>query len=75
MGIAGTATGEGYWLVGSDGGIFAFGTAQYAGSLPADGVSVSDVVGITESGTGTDGYLLVGSDGACSPSGRRVPRL
>ena len=27
-----TTTGHGYWLVGSDGGIFTFGSAQFYGS-------------------------------------------
>ena len=30
--MAATATGEGYWLVASDGGIFAFGDAAFEGS-------------------------------------------
>ena len=28
----GTATSHGYWLVGSDGGIFTFGSAEFYGS-------------------------------------------
>jgi Tfp pilus assembly major pilin PilA len=51
----------GYRLVGSDGGVFTFGGAQYDGSLPADGVQVSDIVGMTAAPGG--GYWLVGSDG------------
>ena len=54
--------GAGYDLVGSDGGVFAFGDAGYLGSLPALGVSVRDVVGMTVSPEG-GGYWLVGSDG------------
>jgi hypothetical protein len=30
--MASTPTGKGYWLVGSDGGIFTFGDAQFYGS-------------------------------------------
>jgi len=30
--MASAATGQGYWLVASDGGIFAFGDAQFYGS-------------------------------------------
>ena len=33
--MASTPHGGGYWLVGADGGVFAFGTATYRGSLPA----------------------------------------
>jgi hypothetical protein len=47
-------------LVGSDGGVFAFGSAVYEGSLPAYGIPVSNVVGITSNG---NGYWLAGSDG------------
>ena len=32
LGIAATPDGKGYWLVGSDGGIFAFGDARYSGN-------------------------------------------
>jgi hypothetical protein len=34
VGIALTPDGAGYWLVGSDGGMFAFGDASFYGSLP-----------------------------------------
>jgi cell wall-associated NlpC family hydrolase len=50
-----------YDLVGSDGGVFAFGGA-FHGSLPALGIHVGDVTGIVPSATKT-GYYLVGSDG------------
>ena len=33
VGIASTPDGSGYWLVGSDGGVFAFGDATYLGSM------------------------------------------
>lgn len=33
VGIASTPTGKGYWLVAADGGIFAFGDAQYLGNV------------------------------------------
>ena len=33
VGIAFTPTGQGYWLLGEDGGIFCFGDAQYYGPL------------------------------------------
>jgi hypothetical protein len=43
--IVPTADGGGYWLIGSDGGVFAFGDAGFIGSLPGLGVRVSNVVG------------------------------
>ena len=33
VGMAPTHDGQGYWLVASDGGIFAFGDAAFEGSL------------------------------------------
>jgi hypothetical protein len=36
---------HGYWMVGSDGGIFTFGDATYQGSLPGIAVGVDDIVG------------------------------
>ena len=32
--IRSTATGEGYYLLGTDGGVFSFGDAEFKGSLP-----------------------------------------
>jgi hypothetical protein len=51
----------GYWLVGSDGGIFTFGAAQFYGSTGALTLQ-RPVVGITPTIDG-DGYWLVASDG------------
>jgi len=36
--VAATRSGLGYWLVAADGGVFSFGDARYAGSLPGIGV-------------------------------------
>ena len=58
MGLVPDMDGRGYWLVGSDGGIFAF-EAAFRGSMAA--VSLNrPVVGMVRFG---DGYLMVGSDG------------
>jgi hypothetical protein len=52
---------EGYWLVGSDGGIFSFGDAVFHGSM--GGIPLQrPVVGIVQTPTG-GGYWLVASDG------------
>ncbi len=62
-GAAGTPDGKGYWQVGTDGGVFAFGGANYLGSLPAEGiVPAAPVVGIARALDG-NGYWLVGADG------------
>jgi hypothetical protein len=51
----------GYWLVGSDGGVFKFGNVTYAGSL--GGIKLAaPIVGIAQTST-HQGYWLVGSDG------------
>ncbi|MGH9029746.1 MAG: hypothetical protein ACRDV4_09050 [Acidimicrobiales bacterium] len=52
----------GYWLAGSDGGIFCFGGAQYYGSVPGLGIHIGNIVGIAATPDG-GGYWLVGSDG------------
>jgi sugar lactone lactonase YvrE len=58
-----TPTTAAYDLVGSDGGVFAFGNpAGYFGSLPGLGIHVDDIVGMVPTPSG-QGYYLVGSDG------------
>ncbi len=52
---------RGYWLVGSDGGIFSFGNAQFYGSMGGTTLQ-RPVVGITPTHT-KHGYWLVASDG------------
>lgn len=52
---------HGYWLVGSDGGIFTFGTAQFFGSTGNLHLQ-RPVVGISPT-SGEGGYWLVASDG------------
>jgi hypothetical protein len=56
-----TNDGKGYWLVGSDGGVFALGDAQFFGS--AGGLTLNKpVVGIVADPS-NDGYWLMASDG------------
>jgi hypothetical protein len=52
---------HGYWLVGSDGGIFTFGNSQFWGST-GNITLQRPVVGITPTGS-RNGYWLVASDG------------
>ncbi len=61
MGVAPTPDGAGYWLVGSDGGVFAFGDATFHGSLGATHLN-APIVGVAPTPDGA-GYWLVGSDG------------
>ena len=58
-GLVPTASGNGYWLVASDGGIFTFGDAAFRGSMGATPLN-RPVVGMVRYG---NGYLMVGSDG------------
>jgi hypothetical protein len=52
---------HGYWLVGSDGGIFSFGSAAFHGSTGSTPLQ-RPVMAITPTSTG-NGYWLVASDG------------
>ena len=58
--VVAAATADGYWLVGADGGVFAFGGAPFLGS--AAGTSHHRVVDIAPTRTGR-GYWLAASDG------------
>jgi hypothetical protein len=59
--MAATPDGGGYWLVGSDGGVFSFGDATFYGSL--SGIHLNrPIVGIAATPDG-HGYWLVAADG------------
>ncbi|HUS62579.1 MAG TPA: VCBS repeat-containing protein [Acidimicrobiales bacterium] len=55
-----SASARGYWVLGGDGGVFAF-DAPFHGSTPGLGIT-TDVVGMKPTKTG-DGYWVVGRDG------------
>jgi hypothetical protein len=61
IGMAATPDGQGYWLVASDGGIFAYGDAQFFGSTGAMHLN-EPIVGMAATPDG-QGYWLVASDG------------
>ena len=61
VGIAASPDGGGYWEVGRDGGIFAFGDAAYFGSMGGR-ILNRPIVGIAATPDG-HGYWLVASDG------------
>ncbi len=69
VGMTATPTGKGYWEVASDGGLFAFGSAQFYGSMGGKPLN-QPIVGMTATSTGK-GYWEVASTAACSPSGQR----
>ena len=55
--------GTGYWLADGQGGVFAYGTAGFHGSLGAGATSVSEpIVGLAPT-PGGSGYWLAGRDG------------
>jgi hypothetical protein len=56
-----SASGDGYWLVGADGGVFAFGSAAFHGSMGGRRLN-APIVGIAATPDGS-GYWLVASDG------------
>jgi hypothetical protein len=62
VGIVPTSDGQGYTLVGRDGGVFAFGDAQFVGSLPGLGITAS-IAGVAPTADG-GGYLEVGTNGS-----------
>ncbi len=64
--------GSGYWLVASDGGIFAFGDAVFQGSTGAIKLN-QPIVGMTSTPT-RKGYFLVASDGGIFAFGDAVFR-
>jgi hypothetical protein len=55
VGMASTPSGDGYWLVASDGGVFTFGDADFFGSAGSTGVF--DVVGMARTPSGA-GYWI-----------------
>src|SRR3984893_16411296 len=57
-GMAATPDGEGYWLVGTDGGVFAYGDAPFEGSLGS--VRLDAPIGaITRTTDGKGDWLVV----------------
>ena len=59
--IVATADGKGYWLVASDGGVFAFGDAGFVGSAASIALN-KPIAGLDITPTGL-GYWMVATDG------------
>ncbi len=70
--MASTPSGKGYWLVGADGGIFAFGDAAFRGSTGAIRLN-QPIVGTASTPSGK-GYWLVARDGGIFAFGDAVFR-
>lgn len=61
--IVSTKTGKGYWIFAADGGVFAYGDAQFKGSPPGYGIKPVQPI-VDADVTPTDGgYWLLGADG------------
>ncbi len=70
VGITSTVSGNGYWLVASDGGVFSFGDAVFHGSTGAMRLNKPIVaMAVTPDGKG---YWLVASDGGVFSFGDAV---
>lgn len=59
--ICGTPSGRGYWVCGSDGGVFTYGDAGFYGSL-GNVALAAPIVGMAATPSGR-GYWLLGKDG------------
>lgn len=70
LSVVGVANGDGYLLLGADGGVFAFGTARFFGSLTGRDLGV--VVALDVSTVG--GYVAVTADGSVHLVGTVGPR-
>ncbi|MET0419971.1 MAG: endonuclease/exonuclease/phosphatase family protein [Actinoplanes sp.] len=60
--LTSTSSGEGYWLVDTNGDVFTYGDARYHGTLRDAGVNVKDVVGLVRT-PDSGGYWIAGRDG------------
>jgi hypothetical protein len=62
VGMVPSADGHGYFMVASDGGVFAFGDARFAGSCPGIGGCAGAAVAVMPDASG-NGYWLVTQSG------------
>ena len=63
VGMVPSSTGHGYFMVASDGGVFAFGDAHFEGSCPGIGGCYGAAVSVMPDSSG-NGYWLVTNKGA-----------
>src|SRR6202050_3240774 len=71
VGMVPSADGGGYFMVASDGGVFAFGDARFAGSCPGIGGCSGAAVAVMPDASG-NGYWVVTSSGSVYPFGDAV---
>jgi len=68
VGMVPSSDGDGYFMVASDGGVFAFGDAKFEGSCPGMGGCSGAAVAVMPDATG-NGYWLVTATGNVYPFG------
>ena len=71
VGMVPSSDGGGYFMVASDGGVFAFGDAKFAGSCPGIGGCNGKAVAVMPDATG-NGYWVVTSSGSVYSFGDAV---
>jgi len=71
VGMVPSTDGGGYFMVASDGGVFAFGDARFEGSCPGIGGCSGAAVAVVPDASG-NGYWVVTSTGAVHPFGDAV---
>ena len=71
VGMVPTASGDGYRMAASDGGVFAFGDARFEGSCPGIGGCRGAAVSVVPDATG-NGYWVVTNSGAVYTFGDAV---
>ncbi|MGD0749751.1 MAG: hypothetical protein ABSB68_18340, partial [Acidimicrobiales bacterium] len=71
VGMVPSSDGGGYFMVASDGGVFAFGDARFEGSCPGIGGCSGAAVAVVPDASG-NGYWVVTSTGAVYPFGNAV---
>ena len=71
VGMVPSSDGGGYFMVSSDGGVFAFGDAKFSGSCPGIGGCRGAAVAVMPDATG-NGYWVVTASGSVYPFGDAV---
>jgi hypothetical protein len=71
VGMVPSSDGGGYFMVSSDGGVFAFGDAKFSGSCPGIGGCNGAAVAVMPDATG-NGYWVVTASGSVYPFGDAV---
>ena len=66
VGMAAKKQGTGYWLLGRDGGVFSFGSAQFFGTLSKCVVGNASMIQASPTG---NGYIISATDGRIATFG------